>query len=100
MAGEGKDFLAYTTLTYANGPGYNYYIKDGHILRPDPKHLDTSAFSYKQQAAINKNIESHGGEDVGIYASGTLDTDSFTSLRLKLIYQNQFHNISNVTTMF
>lgn len=79
--------LPYTTLSYANGPGYvgasdaqpegpktaphfpKHYeaAKNG---RPDLREVDTQDPSYLQEALVPRNSESHGGDDVGIYASG------------------------------
>ncbi len=59
----GVDGLPYTTLTYADGPGY---VKD----RPDLSEVDTEAPNYLQQAAFPLESETHGGEDVAVYAKG------------------------------
>ena len=78
--------LPYTTLSYANGPGWtggaqrkqfdshretqvvaNY---PGNQLRPDLTAVDTSASNYLQEASVPLLNETHGGEDVSIYASG------------------------------
>lgn len=61
-AADGK---AYTTLSYANGPGavstYN---------RPNPEFEDTDSVDYRQQAHIPLHTETHAGDDVAIYARG------------------------------
>jgi alkaline phosphatase len=59
-----KDGKPYTTLSYANGPG----AVDG--AREDLTHVDTTARDYRQQALVPMGSETHGGEDVPIYASG------------------------------
>ena len=79
--------LPYTTLGYANGKGYtgtskeqleelkrrprsieSYTgIKQG---RPDLSAVNTSAPDYKQEATVPMAAETHGGEDVAIYAGG------------------------------
>ncbi len=55
---------AYTTLGYANGTGYitgeRKDLTDKQVTDPD----------YKQEAAIPKTSETHGGEDVAIFADG------------------------------
>ncbi|MEC4685029.1 MAG: alkaline phosphatase [Nitrospirota bacterium] len=56
--------LPYTTLGYANGPGY---IPGD---RPDLTGVDTAAPDYRQEATIPKRSETHAGEDVAIYAGG------------------------------
>lgn len=63
-------------LSYANGPGFNYHYKPGNesILGPwldareDGNRLNDPL--YQQLATFYQEDESHGGEDVGIYARG------------------------------
>jgi alkaline phosphatase len=84
-----KDLLGlpYTTLSYANGPGYtgasdkqpqgpkrfphepssSTGITAG---RPDLTTVDTTAPNYLQEAPVPLSAETHGGEDVAIYATG------------------------------
>ncbi|MGE8213022.1 alkaline phosphatase, partial [Stenotrophomonas sp.] len=76
----------YTTLSYANGPGYtgasnqqpagpkrfphapsSFEAANG---RPDLTHVDTEHPDYMQEALVPSKSESHGGEDVGIWARG------------------------------
>ena len=78
--------LPYTTLGYANGPGYTgesssqpagpktffhagkeYQAADG---RPDLSQVDTQAPDYMQESIVPLANETHGGEDVGIWARG------------------------------
>ena len=59
------DGLPYTTLAYANGPGH---VAGGK--RPDLSHVDTEAADYLQEAMVPRSGESHGGDDVGIWARG------------------------------
>ena len=54
----------YTTLGYANGSGYIA----GE--RPDLTQEQVTNPDYKQEAAVPKTAETHGGEDVAIYADG------------------------------
>ncbi|MDQ3634166.1 MAG: alkaline phosphatase [Acidobacteriota bacterium] len=54
----------YTTLGYANGSGYIA----GE--RPDLTQDQVTNPDYKQEVAIPKIAETHGGEDVAIYADG------------------------------
>nr|XP_046915079.1 alkaline phosphatase, tissue-nonspecific isozyme-like [Dermatophagoides farinae] len=58
-----SDKLAYTTLMYTNGPGYRK-------LRENLTEINTIDRDYIQQTAIPKRWETHGGEDVPLYASG------------------------------
>ncbi|MFA7586527.1 MAG: alkaline phosphatase [Novosphingobium sp.] len=60
-----KDGKAYTTLSYANGPGAVH----GHE-RPDPAVADSVSLEYRQQALVPLASETHGGEDVVVRASG------------------------------
>lgn len=78
--------LPYTTLGYANGPGYvgasnlqaEGIKKFPHIVssmqaargRPDLRNIDTEDHDFMQEAGIPLRSESHGGEDVGIWARG------------------------------
>lgn len=55
----------YTTLGYANGPGY-----PGAGGRPDLTGVDTTDPDYRQEAAVPLSSESHGGDDVGVWARG------------------------------
>lgn len=79
--------LPYTTLNYANGPGYvgasaqqpegpkrhpheAREVKPATKGRPDLTDVDTEAPDYMQEAIFPLSNESHGGEDVGIWARG------------------------------
>lgn len=69
---DGEDEIAhdengkpYSTLSYANGPGYTAQAE-----RRDLGHVDTEDASYLQEATIPLKSETHAGEDVPIYASG------------------------------
>ena len=53
----------YTTLTYANGPGY----RDPD---DDLTEQDTTDLNFKQPAAVPMGSETHAGEDVPAYATG------------------------------
>jgi alkaline phosphatase len=79
--------LPYTTLSYANGRGYpgktNQQpegpkkcceepsgVKGVTKGRPDLSKVDTDDPDYLQEAAIPLGSETHGGEDVAIFAAG------------------------------
>ena len=78
--------LPYTTLGYANGPGYTgasntqpegpkTYRHRGREYRPargrpDLTGVDTTHPDYMQEATVPLGVESHGGEDVGVWARG------------------------------
>ncbi len=84
-----KDLLGkpMTTLVYANGPGYsgesslqpagskNFPHNPGGYFapatgRPDLTDVDTEHPNFMQEALVPGNSETHGGDDVGIWASG------------------------------
>lgn len=54
---------AYTTLSYANGPGYKETL-------PDLTDVDTTAPNYQQLGTIPLPSETHAGEDVAAFATG------------------------------
>ncbi|WP_101924735.1 MULTISPECIES: alkaline phosphatase [Luteimonas] len=78
--------LPYTTLSYANGPGYtgasnrqpagpkrhhhqpsSFEPAEG---RPDLREVDTEHPDFMQEALVPMKSETHGGDDVGIWARG------------------------------
>jgi alkaline phosphatase len=78
---------SYTTLSYANGPGYTgasdvqpegakkyphmpTKVEGVKAGRPDLSAVDTTAPSYLQESTVPLPGETHGGEDVPIYAGG------------------------------
>jgi alkaline phosphatase len=79
--------LPYTTLSYANGPGYGgrsdrqpegskRYRHDFSAMaairagRPDLRSVDPTDPDFLQEATVPLKDESHGGEDVPAYATG------------------------------
>ena len=77
----------YTTLVYANGPGYTGESKTqkagiktaphnpGSYItpatnRPNLTDVNTELPNYMQEALVPTNSETHGGDDVGIWARG------------------------------
>jgi len=61
LALDGKP---YTTLGYANGPGAT------EAARANLADVDTEALNYQQQSIYSLDAETHGGDDVAIYAQG------------------------------
>jgi alkaline phosphatase len=61
--------LPYTTLGYANGPGWRDAILTGQ-KRPDLTAVDTTDLGFLQEATVPLGSETHAGEEVAIYASG------------------------------
>ena len=57
--------LPYSTLGYANGPGYR-----GPHARPDLNTINTAHPDFLQEAAVPLELETHAAEDVAIFASG------------------------------
>jgi alkaline phosphatase len=71
--------MPYTTLGYANGRGFlegkhsdadQRYEHDIRAGRHDHSHIDTTSHGYHQEALVGLEAETHGGEDVAVYASG------------------------------
>ncbi|KAL7029982.1 hypothetical protein ACKWTF_006462 [Chironomus riparius] len=67
-AGTADDAMKYYTLSYANGPGYFFNRKPG--ARVDPATQQSTANSFLFPAMAPNEIETHGGDDVGIFATG------------------------------
>ncbi|XP_071342042.1 intestinal-type alkaline phosphatase isoform X2 [Trachinotus anak] len=65
IADDGKH---YTTAVYGNGPGYQ--IVNG--TRPDMNESISSDNNYRQQAPVPLDSETHGIEDVAIFAKGPM----------------------------
>lgn len=68
-----KNEKPYTTLGYANGKGY----RGG--TRPNLTQAEVTNPDYKQEAAVPLNNETHGGEDVAIFATGA-DSSLFSGV--------------------
>jgi alkaline phosphatase len=66
---KARDGKPYTTLGYLNGPGA-VVTETGQGVRADLSQVDTTDLEFLQQAAIPTGAETHGGEDVAIWASG------------------------------
>ncbi len=75
-----EDGMPYTTLSYANGRGFHQlnpggdttYRKPIRAGRADLTDVDTTSEGFHQEALIPLDKESHGGEDVAIYAGGPM----------------------------
>ena len=74
------DGMPYTTLGYANGLGYrdlsdqtdaDHSYHSGPLAgRQDLSKVDTETAGFHQEALVPRKSETHGGEDVAIYAQG------------------------------
>lgn len=58
------------TISYANGPGFATHVDAVNKARVDPRKLDTSPNDFRFPATLPVGSETHGGEDVAVYASG------------------------------
>lgn len=77
LAADGKP---YTTVGYANGAGFAFlgdetnsdarYDAPAHSGRVDLKEVDTEKPGFYQESLVPTGSETHGGEDVGIWARG------------------------------
>lgn len=66
-----EDYLPFTTLSYANGPGYyNTYNEDGSRVNPETYDITHPKMQYP--ATVPRDKDTHGGEDVGVWASGPM----------------------------
>lgn len=71
----------YTTLSYANGPGYRK-------RRPDLSDVDTQARNFQQLGTVPMQAETHAGEDVAAFATGA----NATAVR-GVMEQNRLFNV-------
>ena len=74
-----KDGLPYTTVSYANGPGYHVLPLGGDTVYSQPimagrgndmTSVDTTDEGFHQESLVPLSSETHAGEDVAIFASG------------------------------
>ncbi|XP_014640996.1 PREDICTED: alkaline phosphatase, placental-like, partial [Ceratotherium simum simum] len=63
---KASDGKAYTSILYGNGPGFA--LSGGS--RPDVNESESMSATYRQQAAVPLSSETHGGEDVAVFARG------------------------------
>jgi alkaline phosphatase len=71
----------YTTLSYANGPGYRKQ-------RRDLSDVDTQARNFQQLGTVPMQAETHAGEDVAAFATGA----NATAVR-GVMEQNRLFNV-------
>lgn len=76
---KAKDGMPYTTLSYANGPGYHVLPVGGDTVYNEPiqagrvadlTDVDTEDQGFHQEALVPLSSETHAGEDVAIFANG------------------------------
>ncbi|KAL8188207.1 UNVERIFIED_CONTAM: hypothetical protein K2H54_063070 [Gekko kuhli] len=63
-----SDKKTYTSIVYGNGPGYQITNQS----RPNVTATASEDDAYLQQAAVPLSSETHGGEDVAIFAKGPM----------------------------
>lgn len=68
-AQNGLDRLPYSTLSYANGPGYSQFIEKNGV-RKNLQEIDMQLQTFMYPATIPLKDETHGGDDVAVFASG------------------------------
>jgi alkaline phosphatase len=87
----------YTTISYANGPGF--VIRDGGVEGGPPRPIapgrdadlssvDTLSPDFHQQSLVGMGAETHGGEDVALFARGP-----GSDLVRGVINQNEIYHI-------
>ncbi|XP_036338961.1 alkaline phosphatase-like [Rhagoletis pomonella] len=66
------DQLPYATLSYANGPGFDYNVMkaNGAIKRKNLHKINMKNKDYPFPSMVPLESETHGGDDVGVFASG------------------------------
>lgn len=62
------DQKPFTSILYGNGPGYR--VPDGN--RENVSTVDYTQASYQAQSAVPLRQETHGGEDVAVFAKGPM----------------------------
>ncbi|CAM4653686.1 unnamed protein product [Leuciscus chuanchicus] len=65
---KAEDGKSFTNALYGNGPGYQI----ANNTRPDMNSTVSSSDEYLQQAAVPLDSETHGSEDVAIFAKGPM----------------------------
>lgn len=63
------DHMPYTTLSYANGPGYVSLITNGTRANLTTITMETDQ-NYMYPSSVPLESETHGGDDVGVFALG------------------------------
>jgi len=72
----GMDNEPFTILSYGNGPGFMAYTAEGEgdwdkiNRKVNLTGSDEAGLQYKQSSGVPLDTETHGGDDVGIWAAG------------------------------
>lgn len=64
------DKLPYATLSYANGPGYDRNMRPNQGRRKNLLEVNMADKDYKFPSGVPLDSETHGGDDVAVFASG------------------------------
>lgn len=64
----GTDEIPYATLSYANGPGFESHMTEGRRRNLLKTNMRDKNFRFP--ATVPLDSETHGGDDVGVFASG------------------------------
>lgn len=57
-------------LMYANGPGYPNQMSASEKTRIDLSKINTTSNRFRFPATVQLSTETHGGDDVAVFASG------------------------------
>lgn len=69
-AQNGLDRLPYATLSYANGPGFTQLFDKTTGARKNLEDIDMQLQTFMYPSTIPLKDETHGGDDVAVFASG------------------------------
>ncbi|KAK8731360.1 hypothetical protein OTU49_007564 [Cherax quadricarinatus] len=74
MNDDVEDHMPFTTLMFTNGHGFNYTWNGEKVMRRNLSGVDTTEADFEALAAVptSPGSETHGGEDVGVYAIGPM----------------------------
>eukprot|EP00088_Acartia_fossae_P033969 TRINITY_DN3484_c0_g1_i2.p1 TRINITY_DN3484_c0_g1~~TRINITY_DN3484_c0_g1_i2.p1 ORF type:complete len:555 (-),score=49.68 TRINITY_DN3484_c0_g1_i2:22-1653(-) len=72
MVTRGNQTQPYQTVSYANGPGYELHFDKETNDWKNISQFDVRAWNYTQPATFYLPYETHGGEDVAVYARGPM----------------------------
>jgi len=68
---EDEDGHPYTTLSYANGPGYRPPVSgENGCQKANVTDDPFNDMDYQQEVMVHLSSETHGGDDVAIFAKG------------------------------
>lgn len=71
MAGRSdEDNLPYMKLSYANGKGFFNHRNDTALLRLNPAEMKVLQNEFRFPSTAPRDSETHGGDDVAVYATG------------------------------